>query len=243
MILFRSILFYLIFIISIPPTAIIMWIISLFIPKSAWFLCRLWGKFVNFILRVICNIKIEVKGDIAKNSNPCLILANHTGPWETVAIMPYIPFDFTYVLKKQLISWKYNFFAMGIRSIKPIPISRESNAGDFTAITQLSQERFKKNISVMIFPGGTRKALNESLDYGVGGILLAKKIKCPVKILFVDSEKWSRGKYIKDYGLLYPGKIRIHFGDLISKEEISLKKAKELHEQTLNFYNKFKSGS
>jgi 1-acyl-sn-glycerol-3-phosphate acyltransferase len=164
-----------------------------------------------------------------------LIVSNHTGPWETVAFMPLVPGDMTYVLKRQLIGWKYNFFALGLRSLKPIPISREANSGDFNTMQRLSAEHFVQKRSVLIFPGGTRKALSESLSFGPGGVLLARKLKCRILPVFVDSECWSRGRWFKDYGMLYPGAIRVHFGEPIPPGEVEQTKSRVLHERILSF--------
>jgi len=147
-----------------------------------------------------------------------------------------LPYDFTYVLKRELISWKYNFFSLGLRAIRPIAISREANSGDFSFMQKEIPLHFKKGRSVLIFPGGTRKALKESLDIPAGGSLLAKKLKCGIQPLFIDSESWRRGEIIKDYGLLYPGVIRLHFASMITSDELKTMKVKDIQNQIINFY-------
>jgi len=232
----RSILFYIIFVFSIPPTAVLMWVLPFITPFNSWVYCRLWGRFINFALLYICNIKIEIKGESIHSEEPVLIISNHTGPWETTCIMPFFPYDFTYVLKKELISWKYNFFSLGLRAIRPIAISREANSGDFSLMQKKIPSHFRNGRSVLIFPGGTRKALKESLDIPAGGSLLAKKLKCGIQPLFIDSESWSRGEIIKDYGLLYPGVIRLSFAPMITSNELKTMKTKEVQEKIINFY-------
>jgi len=232
----RSILFYIVFVLSIPPTAIFMWVLPLITPFNSWVYCRLWGRFINFALLYICKIKIEIQGQSVHLKEPVLIIANHTGPWETTCIMPFFSYDFTYVLKKELISWKYNFFSLGLRAIRPIAISREANSGDFSLMQKKIPSHFRDGRSVLIFPGGTRKALKESLDIPAGGSLLAKKLKCGIQPLFIDSESWSRGEIIKDYGLLYPGVIRLHFAPVITSDELKAMKTKVVQEKIINFY-------
>jgi len=235
-IILRSIIFYTLFIISIPPTSILMWIFPGIFPVTAWQIVRLWGKWVNSLITRLCRIDILIEGSPAESTAPTLIIANHTGPWETIGLMPYMKNDLSYVLKKELISWKYNFFALGLRALDPIPISREANRGDFSIMVELSQQQFDLNRYVIIFPGGTRKPIRESIQFEPGGVLLAKKLKCRILPMFVDSEQWARGTYIKDYGLLYPGQIRLRFGEMISEEDVSRKKTRELHEQILEFF-------
>lgn len=238
LIIFKSIIFYFLFCLSIIPTAVLIWVIPFLFPVTAFKFCSYWCQFVNAMLTHINGVHVKITGTPADNLEPTLLISNHTGPWETVALIPYIQTDFTYVLKKQLLSWKYNFFALGLSALKPIPISRESNAGDFNIMKVLSWTHFNEKRHVLLFPGGTRKPLSESIHFGAGGLLLGKKLKCRVQAIFIDSEKWARGKIIKDYGLVYPGEIKVVFGPLISVQDMKQFKVKELQKTFSKFYEK-----
>ena len=234
---FRTIFFYFIFMGTIPLTALLMRMSSL-IPLgfNPWMICRQWGKLLNFVLTRACGVKIVIKGFKNPDPSPAIIIANHTGPWETVCFPPVYPNDITYVVKKQLVSWKYNLFGAGLKALKPIPISREANSGDFSLIKEMSEEHFKEKRQVLIFPGGTRKALSESLDFPPVGVLLAKKLKCRVIPIFIDSERWARGHLIKDYGMIHPGKITVSYGEPIPAETISTSPVREVHGKILDFF-------
>ena len=235
----KTILFYFVFIVSIILESFILHLFPLiFREKDAWYFCVKWGNFINKMLQLIGDVKIVVKGESPKELSPALLIVNHTGPWETVGFMPFYPVKLVYVIKKELLSWKYSFFALGLKAMNPIAISREANSGDFNRIKDFALRHFNEQKHVLIFPKGTRSALKDSIDIPPVGILLAKKLKCRVLPVFIDTEAWARGKYIKDWGMIYPQTITISFGKPISVEEITSLSIRENHEKVVDFYKK-----
>ena len=235
----RTFIFYFFFITTIPVEAFIMRVFPKLSSRfDAFKLCSRWGALMNWILKTACGVQIKVKGNVSPDPAPALLVCNHTGPWETVGFMPFYPLPLTYVIKKQLMSWKYSLYSMGLKALNPIPISREANSGDFQMIRELSAKHFSQGHHVLIFPGGTRAPLRESIPFPPTGILLAKKLKCRVIPVFIDSEPWSRGKLIKDWGMIYPGTITISFGEPVSADLISSNPVKEIHQSLMGFFEK-----
>ena len=234
----KTLVFYGLFIISIIVESVILHLFPLLFKKDAWYYCNAWGRFINRALLIIGEVKIEVRGQPSSELSPALLIVNHTGPWETVGFMPFYPVKLVYVIKKELLSWKYSFFAWGLKALHPIPISREANSGDFNMIRDYAARHFNEQKHVLIFPGGTRSALRESIEIPPVGILLAKKLKCRVVPVFIDTEAWGRGKYIKDWGMIYPGTITISFGEPISAGDIASLPVRENHDKVLAFYKK-----
>ena len=216
--------------------AIVLWLFSKFSRLSSWDIVRVWGQGLNWVLRMVCRVRIEVYGTPPDNLESTLIVSNHTGPWETVSLQPFFTHPIVYVVKKQLLQWRYHFFALGIRTLKPIPIARENNAGDLELILKDAKKHFEEKRQVLIFPEGTRLPVEQCVDMNPGGILLAKRLKCRLQILFIDSEAWARGKIVKDFGLIFPRVIRVRFGPLFTSSEIKEEKVKTLHEKTLTFF-------
>ena len=46
----------------------------------------LWPKFANWLLYVTCNIKLTVVGEEHIPNQPCVIVSNHQGQWETFSM-------------------------------------------------------------------------------------------------------------------------------------------------------------
>jgi 1-acyl-sn-glycerol-3-phosphate acyltransferase len=236
MIVLRSIFFYLWFFLSMVITAVALWVVPKISRFTPWDIVRIWSQGLNEALRILCRVRVEVYGTAPDDLESTLIVSNHTGPWETVALQPFFKHPIIYVVKKQLLEWRYHFFALGIRTLKPIPIARTNNAGDLERILKDSQEHFKQKRQVLIFPEGTRQAAEQCVSMNAGGALLAKRLKCRLQVLFVNSESWSCGTILKDFGVISPGVIRLYFGPLFTSHEIKEEKIKTLQEKTLLFF-------
>ena len=97
--------------------------------------------------------------------------------------------------------------------------------------------RFTNNISVLIFPKGTREnELTKSAELPPTGLLIAKKLKCAVLPVFFDTTNWQNGTIIKDCGFIRSGTSKIHIGQIIPAEQI--KSIKDTHVEITNFFQK-----
>lgn len=233
----KTIIYYSIFL----PSAILLAILSLIsfgitTIRPYWVL-KLYGKTTRILLRIFGNVKIEVHGNTQQiKDQPVLIIANHVSALDTIALAPILKQNnFTYVVKKSLMQWKSFPFNLGCRTAWCIPVSREANAGDFSMMIEECKIRFDHQISVLIFPKGTReKDLNLSAEIPPTGLLMAKKLKCAVLPVFFDTINWQNGKLIKDAGLIISGTARIHIGNLIQADQIA--NIKNTHKEIIQFY-------
>lgn len=237
MTLFRTVLFYVIFF----PVAIFLATMAitsyLVFRKRAFWVLKIYGKSTRFLLKILGGVSIEILGDLQiKLEKPVIIIANHVSALDTIALAPILQFnDFTYVVKSSLMKWKSFPFNLGCISSWCIPVSREANAGDLSLMIEECKLRFDKNISVLIFPKGTRESdLLESANTPPTGILIAKKLKCDVLPVFFDTINWQNGSIIKDAGFIRAGQAKIHIGQIIPIENI--KSIKETHIEIAAFY-------
>jgi 1-acyl-sn-glycerol-3-phosphate acyltransferase len=203
--------------------------------KTAYDYGRVWANFFNNLLKQLCHLEIVTKGK-PQPLSPALIIANHNAIWESQFILPFLKGDLSYILKKNLISWKYLFFALGARSWEPIPLNRQSNTGDFKRMLEGSRARFKKGKNVVIFPQTSRVPVQECLNMSPGGALLGKKLGGPCQIIFINSENWTCGKKFKDFGWIFPGKLHLVYGPFFTEEIVKKESAKTLHAQTIAFF-------
>jgi 1-acyl-sn-glycerol-3-phosphate acyltransferase len=236
-IIFRTVLFYIVFFpsaIFLATMAIISYVVF---RKRAFWVLKIYGKTTHFLLKILGNVSIEIIGNSQlKLEKPVVIIANHVSALDTIALAPVLQFNnFTYVVKSSLMKWKSFPFNLGCISSWCIPVSREANAGDLSMMIDECKIRFENNISVLIFPKGTRESdLVESANTPPTGLLIAKKLKCDVLPVFFDTTNWQNGSIIKDAGYIRAGVAKIHLGQIIPIEKI--KSIKETHIEISAFY-------
>lgn len=105
--------------------------------------------------------------------------------------------------------------------LKPIAIDRKRKLNARQAILEQGQESLKQDISILIFPEGTRVKPGETKKYQTGGAVLA--IEASATVLPVSHDAglyWPSGQFVK-----YPGTINVTIGKAI---ETSGRSAREL---------------
>lgn len=146
-------------------------------PRSwSLFVIRTWSRYVLFGLRVICGLKVEVRGMQYRPTGQALIAAKHQGMLDTVA-----PFDFlpnpAYVLKKELMGLPFYGWFAGRAGM--IPVDREAHSKALKQLVADSSRRLADGRQIVIFPEGTRKLPGETGDYKPGIAALYRELDIP----------------------------------------------------------------
>ena len=152
----------------------------LFTPTVALAAVRIWCRLNVVMVRMICGVRVEIRGLEKLSSEGVLIAAKHHGMLDTIA-----PFDFlaapAIVLKKELLSIPiYGWYAARTGML---PIDRTGGAVTLRALIKTVRERFNEGRQVIIFPEGTRVAPGAAPDYKPGIAALYKELGiacCPV---------------------------------------------------------------
>lgn len=205
----RSYCFYVGYIISL----IIIGLLSLpllFLPTGfSAPIILLWNRFVLFWLRVCCGITHKIHGDIKHLPSPCVIVANHQSPWETIFLQLQF-YPLTTVLKRELL--RIPFFGWGMRILKPIAIDRSNPVQALKQIKKTGVERLKEGQSVLIFPEGTRQPVDQLGNFTRSGADIAKAADVPIVVIAHDAgHYWMNKKILKN-----PGTVNVYVGDVIS---------------------------
>ncbi len=111
-----------------------------------------------WMLRMICGIKMEVRGAENIPQQPCIVLCKHQSAWETFALQTVFPPQ-VWVLKRELL-W-LPFFGWGLAVTSPIAIDRSKGKQAMRQLLEQGKDRLRKGFCVVIFPEGTR------MPYGV----------------------------------------------------------------------------
>jgi len=216
MILIRSTLFF----IGMLITTIV---IAGFISITGWFMpyrmrCQLsnvWGGTNLWLLRVLCNLKYEIKGQENLPQGGTVILSKHQSAWETMALRHILPPEQAWVLKRELL-W-VPFFGWALALVEPIAINRKAGTKSVKQVIRQGLEQLEKGRNVILFPEGTRVAPGTRKKYSVGGALLAHKAGVPVVPIAHNAGSFWRRRGIKKY----PGTIQLIVGEPITTENKS----------------------
>ncbi|HXX53965.1 MAG TPA: lysophospholipid acyltransferase family protein, partial [Thermodesulfovibrionales bacterium] len=157
-------------------------------------------------------VSVEIVGadSFLALDGPCVFVANHMSTLETF-VLPCIigPFrSLTFVVKKGLID--YPVFRHVMRSRDPITVCRENPRDDLRAVLEGGAEKLKAGYSLVIFPQATRYPVFDPRIFNSMGIKLARKAKVPVIPIALKTDAWAEGRYVKDFGRVYPRR-KVHF--------------------------------
>ena len=216
MILFRSLLYFSLFVVStilIAGTALIVgWLMP---PMQRFIFDRSWSRLNLWALKHICGLDYRVQGQEHLPESSCIVLAKHQSTWETISLINLIPHPKAWVLKRELLF--VPIFGWVMLLFKPIAIDRKSGRKAVRQIVQQGTQRLQSGLWVIIFPEGTRVAPGEHKRYGIGGALLAEKSGYPViPVAHNAGVFWKRRGILK-----YPGIIDVRIGPLIESKGLS----------------------
>lgn len=177
---------------------------------------------------------IEITGleHLQQLKNPVVFVGNHMSTLETfifpALIVPYT--NLSFVMKEDLI--KIPLFGSIVAQTSPITIGRHSSRSDLTRVLNEGQQRLAEGRSVCIFPQGTRDTKFVARKFNSLGNKLASKAKVPTIPFAIRTDFWAQGKFIKDFGLIYPNRpIKVAFGEPLPAEMDS----KECQKQCIQF--------
>ena len=204
MIWVRSLLFAALFYLLSTVTALAM--TPLLLGRRRWVVQAIgvWGRVTAFLLRVVCNIRVEIHGREHMPTGPALIAAKHQGMFDTVAPFGFLP-DACYVLKKELLVIPF----YGWYSIKGgmIAVDRGGHAAALKKLVRDTRARMAEDRQVIIFPEGTRKDPGSVPDYKPGIAALYRDLELPCTPLATNS-----GVHWPAHGFLRrPGTIVFQF--------------------------------
>ncbi|MDY6912295.1 MAG: lysophospholipid acyltransferase family protein [Chloroflexota bacterium] len=178
-------------------------------------------------------LEIENAAAFQNMESPCVFASNHMSTMETF-IFPGIiaPFrEIVFIVKESLI--KLPVFKHIMLSSNPIVVGRNNPREDFEVVLRDGQEHLKRNVSVIIFPQGSRSDDFDPKEFNTLGTKLARRAGVPVIPVALKTDAWgNNGLLVKDFGRIYPAKpVRICFGDPVYIEG----KGRKEHESIVQF--------
>ena len=205
MIFIRSLIFLLLQILITPLFTLLGLLSFPLHPITRYRIISGWAHTVLWLLRIVCNIRMEVLGAENIPKQPCVILCKHQSAWETIALQKVFPPQ-VWVLKRELL-W-LPIFGWGLAMTSPIAIKRSKGTEAIKQLVRQGKERLKTGFCVVIFPEGTRIPYGQRGKYKSGGAFLGASSGAPVVPVAHNAGKlWARNAFMK-----YPGVITMSIG-------------------------------
>jgi 1-acyl-sn-glycerol-3-phosphate acyltransferase len=159
-----------------------------------------WGIGVMLMLRVLLNIRYEIRGVENLPEGACVVASKHQSIWDTI-IWHIILEDPAMVMKKELLSIPiYGWFAI---KAKMIPVDRKAGASALKTMLRAADEASSMGRPILIFPEGTRTPVGERGTYQPGVTALYRHLKLPAIPVAVNSGLfWSKDGMSKDGGTI-----------------------------------------
>ncbi|WP_315837579.1 1-acyl-sn-glycerol-3-phosphate acyltransferase [Bradyrhizobium prioriisuperbiae] len=197
-----NILFYILLviwvIIGIPTYLMPRWGI-LWIAKN-------WGRTSIWLMRVICNTKVEYRGVEKIPTGPLIVAAKHQSIWETFALLQFFDQPL-YILKREL-KW-LPFFGWYLSKADMIGVDRGAGGRSLLEMAKAAHDEVQRGRQLIIFPEGTRRPVGAEPRYklGVGQIYVDCEVTC-LPVALNAGLCWPRRTFMR-----YPGTIIVEFLD------------------------------
>lgn len=180
------------------------------------------GRLIRFYVHVpwsktilwICGINVRVKGQENVSANiPYIFMCNHQSYFDIFALLAYLPADFRFILKQELM--KIPIFGITMRRAGHIGIER-ANPREAIRSMNAASDKIKGGRSVLIFPEGTRSLDGRLQAFKKGGFIMAIKSGCEIVPVAISN---SYRIVTKGSLKINRGSFDIHFGEPISVKE------------------------
>jgi 1-acyl-sn-glycerol-3-phosphate acyltransferase len=175
-------------------------------PRAFMTVAKAWSRSSVWLLRVICNIRLEVRGLEKIPDGPLIVASKHQSFWETFALLQF--FDSPLFIYKRELGW-IPFFGWYLMKSKMIGIDRDAGGRALLNMTRRAGAEVRQGRQLIIFPEGTRRPVDAEPNYKTG--IAQIYVDCGVACLPVALNSglfWPRRTFMR-----YPGTLVVEFLD------------------------------
>ena len=197
-----NIVFYLVFlswaIVALPTFAM---------PRGAMLrVANWWAQSNIFLMRTICNIKVEFRGAEKIPRGPLIVASKHQSMWETISLLHFFEAPF-FAVKRELLF--IPLFGLFLIKTRMIAIDRSAGGRALIRMARRAAEEVRSGRQFVIFPEGTRKAVGAPPQYkgGLGLIYVDCGVPC-LPVALNSGLFWPRRTFMR-----YPGTLVVEFLD------------------------------
>jgi 1-acyl-sn-glycerol-3-phosphate acyltransferase len=214
MLFLKSLIFWLIFLISILLLSPILIFLRIFSYSLALSIAKVWAFIIIKSLKIFCNLKYKIIGKKNLNLSDKIVFSKHQSTWETIFFILLIPKP-VFVVKKELMF--IPLFGWCLYLLGNIGIDRNSGRKAIKKMILNGNNLIKKGHTIIIFPEGTRVPYKFKTVIKKGGLLMTRSMNLGILPVTHDAGKyWPKHSFIK-----YPGTIKMIIGKPIPSHVIS----------------------
>ncbi|WP_022721012.1 1-acyl-sn-glycerol-3-phosphate acyltransferase [Rhodopseudomonas sp. B29] len=197
-----NVLFYLLLIFWLLvaiPTAVL--------PRRALIkVAKLWGQNSIWLMRVVVGTKVEFRGLDKIPQGPLIVAPKHQSMWETFALLQFFDQPL-YILKREL-TWIPVFGWLLVKA-DMIAINRQKGGRILMEMARRASEEVNRGRQLIIFPEGTRTAVDAPPNYKAGIAQIYADCDVPCLPVALNSGLfWPRRQFMR-----YPGTLIVEFLD------------------------------
>lgn len=197
----RSLVFVTLFYLWSVAFALAM--IPFLILPGAWLSKALgvWSGGINLLLRVICGIRVEIRGRQYIPKGDAIVAPKHQCMLDVFVQFGVLPDPF-FVMKKEL-KWIPLFGWYGIK-MGALVVDRDGHAAALKKMVREALQRFAKgDRQLLIFPEGTRGEPGVAGDYKPGIAALYRELNVPVHPVATNSGvHWPAHGFLRKPGVI-----------------------------------------
>lgn len=184
---------------------------------------RDWGRWVMWA----AGVEVVVEGEEhVRRDAPQIFVSNHASWFDVWALASYIPKRNRFVAKKEL--ERVPVFGQAWQAAGHISVDRTDRASAIRSLREAASRLHKDNISVVIFPEGTRSRTGELGEFKKGAFMLAFNAGVDIVPTAVVG---TREIMAADSWRVRPGRIIVRFGKPIRTADYGVNRRDELIEE------------
>jgi len=202
----RSLLFNILFYVVLAFWVIVGLPTYLMPRKAILNVAKYWGLSSIWLMRVICNTRVEYRGLDKIPQGPLIVAAKHQSVWETFALLQFFDQPL-YILKREL-TW-IPLFGWYLIKADMIAIDRSAGARSLREMARAAREEVRRGRQLIIFPEGTRRPVGAEPSYKSGVAVIYADCDEPCLPVALNAGLfWPRRSFMR-----YPGTIVVEFLD------------------------------
>ncbi|MGX9430047.1 MULTISPECIES: lysophospholipid acyltransferase family protein [Bradyrhizobium] len=202
----RSLIFNVLFYLVLVSLSIVA-IPTVVLPRRAMMtLAAWWASATLFLMRVVCNIRVEFRGVEKIPKGPLIVAAKHQSMWETFQLLRF--FDHPLYMLKRELTW-IPVFGQFLIKAGMIAIDRGGGPRSLVKTLRRAAAEVKRGRQLVIFPEGTRRPVGAPPSYktGVAQIYAESGVPC-LPVALNSGLFWPRRTFMR-----YPGTLVVEFLD------------------------------
>jgi 1-acyl-sn-glycerol-3-phosphate acyltransferase len=178
--------------------------------SSKW-VAPFWGKLIIWV--TLSRVELSGLQHIDKKQS-YIIVCNHQSIYDMLTIYGYLPLEFKWVMKKELL--KMPFVGMACKALGHVFVDR-GNSEQSSQTLKDASDKISDGVSAFFFPEGTRSRSGELKVFKKGAYRMAKELKLPIlPMTITDANKVMPANSL----IICPYKIKLSIHPAIKSDEV-----------------------